>query len=310
MLRAPDLGSLGPGAPVYYRRIQVGMVTTYKLDALGNYVDLEVFVDSPYDKYIDESTRFWNESGIDISVGADGVKVNTQSVASILAGGLAFASFGRSHEPIKPGEVFKLYDSHSAAKLEPEGVALPIVMRFYQPARGLKIGAPVDFAGMDIGIVSKVDLDYDIKTLKFFTRVEATLYPERLGPIYSEIVVNNRSPEQWAQSLVRMSMRGLRAELRTANLLTGQLFIVLEGQVLAEDIYSGQAFALLGQGEMFPLGALLAQRPVTNHYRADSDCMVLQLPLTAFVTLCQQSAAFQLFCTQRLANLLGVPLAP
>ncbi|RQO73597.1 hypothetical protein DBR44_07740 [Aquitalea sp. FJL05] len=84
-----------------------------------------------------------------------------------------------------------------------------------------------------------------------------------------------------------------------------QLFIVLEGQVLAEDIYSGQAFALLGQGEMFPLGALLAQRPVTNHYRADSDCMVLQLPQAAFVTLCQQSAAFQLFCTQRLANLLS-----
>ncbi|WP_059287436.1 Crp/Fnr family transcriptional regulator [Aquitalea magnusonii] len=84
-----------------------------------------------------------------------------------------------------------------------------------------------------------------------------------------------------------------------------QLFIVLEGQVLAEDIYSGQAFALLGQGEMFPLGALLAQRPVTNHYRADSDCMVLQLPQSAFVALCQQSAAFQLFCTQRLANLLS-----
>ena len=228
MLRAPDLGSLGAGAPVYYRRIQVGMVTSYKLDATGNSVDLEVFVDAPYDKYVDQSTRFWNESGIDITVGADGVKVNTQSVASILAGGLAFASFGRSHDPVKPGEVFKLYDSHSAAALEPEGVALPIVMRFYQPARGLKIGAPVDFAGMDIGIINKVDLDYDIKALKFFTRVEATLYPERLGPIYSEIIVNNRTPEDWAQSLVRMSMRGWRAELRTANLLTGQLFIVLE----------------------------------------------------------------------------------
>ena len=199
MLRAPDLGSLGAGAPVYYRRIQVGMVTSYKLDATGNSVDLEVFVDAPYDKYVDQSTRFWNESGIDITVGADGVKVNTQSVASILAGGLAFASFGRSHDPVKPGEVFKLYDSHSAAALEPEGVALPIVMRFYQPARGLKIGAPVDFAGMDIGIINKVDLDYDIKALKFFTRVEATLYPERLGPIYSEIIVNNRTPEDWAK---------------------------------------------------------------------------------------------------------------
>ncbi|BBF84317.1 predicted signal-transduction protein containing cAMP-binding and CBS domain [Aquitalea magnusonii] len=84
-----------------------------------------------------------------------------------------------------------------------------------------------------------------------------------------------------------------------------QLFIVVDGQVLAEDIYSGQPFAMLGQGDMFPLGALLAQRPVTNHYRADSDCMVLQLPREAFVALCAQSPAFQLFCTQRLANLLS-----
>lgn len=84
-----------------------------------------------------------------------------------------------------------------------------------------------------------------------------------------------------------------------------QLFIVVDGQVLAEDIYSGQPFAMLGQGDMFPLGALLAQRPVSNHYRADSDCMVLQLPRAAFVALCAQAPAFQLFCTQRLANLLS-----
>lgn len=87
--------------------------------------------------------------------------------------------------------------------------------------------------------------------------------------------------------------------------LATQLFIVLEGQVLAEDIYSGQPFAMLSQGEMFPLGALLAQRPVTNHYRADSDCMVLLLPHAAFLELCRASSAFQQFCTQRLANLLS-----
>ena len=226
-LQSPDLGSLGPGAPVFYRRIQVGIVTSYKLDALGNHVDLEVFIDAPYDKFVDQSTRFWNESGIDVSVGADGVKVSTQSLVSILAGGLAFGSFGTGHEPIQQGQVFKLYDSHSAAAIVPEGVALPIVMRFFQHARGLKVGAPVDFAGTDLGIVTKVDLDFDVKSNKFFTRVEATLYPERLGPIYSEIAVNNRTPEQWAASLVRMSMRGLRAELRTANLLTGQLYIAL-----------------------------------------------------------------------------------
>lgn len=228
LLTSPDLASLGAGAPVYYRRIQVGMVTAYKLDALGNHVDLEVFIDAPYDKFVDASTRFWNESGIDISVGADGVKVSTQSVATILAGGLAFGSFGSNRDPLPTGQVFKLFESRSAAALVPEGVALPVVMRFYQNARGLKVGSPIDFAGTDLGIINKVDLDFDPKLAKFYTRVEATLYPERLGPIYSQILMNNQSTEQWAATLVRMSMRGLRAELRTANLLTGQLYIALE----------------------------------------------------------------------------------
>ena len=226
-LRAPDLGSLGAGSPIFYRRIQVGMVTSFKLDSVGKFVDMDIFIDAPYDKYVNQSTRFWNESGIDVTLSSEGVQVNTQSLVSLIAGGISFASFGRSEEAVKPSEVFKLFDTRRAAELVPEGIAVPIEMRFEQPSRGLKVGATVEFQGVDIGIVSAVDLDFDPMKRKFFTRVSATLYPERLGTIYSDMKMSDRTPEEVAKSLAVLAGRGLRAQLRSANILTGALYIAL-----------------------------------------------------------------------------------
>lgn len=226
-LRAPDLGSLGAGSPVYYRRIQVGIVTSFKLDKVGKFVDMEVFIDSPYDKYVNQSTRFWNESGIDVTLSTDGVQVNTQSLVSLIAGGLSFASFGKNETAISADQVFKLYDTRRAAELVPEGIAVPIEMRFDQATRGLKIGANVEFQGIEIGIVNKVDLDFDPLKRKFFTNVSATLYPERLGSIYSDMKMIERTQEDVVKSLAALASRGLRAQLRSANLLTGQLYIAL-----------------------------------------------------------------------------------
>ncbi len=226
-LRAPDLGSLGAGSPIFYRRIQVGMVTSFKLDRVGKYVDLDVFIDAPYDKYVNQSTRFWNESGIDVSVSSDGVQVNTQSLVSLIAGGVSFASFGKDEDQVKSTEVFKLYETKRAAELVPEGISVPIDMRFDQPSRGLKVGANVEFQGVEIGIVNAVDLDFDPIKRKFFTRVAATLYPERLGTIYTDMKMVERTPEEVAKSLAMLASRGLRAQLRSANILTGQLYIAL-----------------------------------------------------------------------------------
>ena len=226
-LRAPDLGSLGAGSPVFYRRIQVGMVTTFKLDSVGKFVDMDIFIDAPYDKYVNESTRFWNESGIDVTLSSDGVQVNTQSLVSLIAGGISFASFGKNVEVAKANEVFTLFDTRRAAELVPEGIAVPIVMRFEQPSRGLKIGANVEFQGVDIGIVNAVDLDFDPMKRKFFTRVAATLYPERLGTIYTDMKISDRTPEEVAKSLAIFAGRGMRAQLRSANILTGALYIAL-----------------------------------------------------------------------------------
>ena len=227
-LRSDDLGSLSVGAPVYMRRLQVGMISSYKLEPGGKFIELEVFIDAPYDRYVDGSTRFWNESGIDVTLSPEGMQINTQSLVSLIAGGVSFGSFGKARDLSEVDRVFKLYDNRRAAEIEPQGVAVPIYMRFDQPTRGLKAGAMVDFHGVDIGIVNSVALDFDLPRGQFFTSVSATLYPERLGTVYREMNMSRRTVEQLANSLVLMTNRGMRAQLRTANILTGQLYIVLE----------------------------------------------------------------------------------
>ncbi len=227
-LRSDDLGSLSVGAPVYMRRLQVGMISSFKLDSEGKFIEIEVFIDAPYDRFVDGSTRFWNESGIDVTLSSEGMQINTQSLVSLIAGGVSFGAFGKPRDIAEVDRKFKLYDSRRSAEIEPQGIAVPISMRFEQPTRGLKVGAMVDFNGVDIGIVNSVALDFDIVRAKFFTSVNATLYPERLGTVYRDMNMSRRSLEQLTDSLVIMTRRGMRAQLRTANILTGQLYIVLE----------------------------------------------------------------------------------
>ena len=80
MLKAENLGSLGIGSPVYYRRLQAGQVIAYDLARDGKAIDIKVFVNAPYDQYVSPGTRFWNASGVDVSLGAGGVDVRTQSL--------------------------------------------------------------------------------------------------------------------------------------------------------------------------------------------------------------------------------------
>ena len=81
VLKADNLGSLGIGSPVYYRRLQAGQVVAYSLAKDGKSVEITVFVDSPYDQYVTVGSRFWNASGIDVSVGSEGFGVRAQSLA-------------------------------------------------------------------------------------------------------------------------------------------------------------------------------------------------------------------------------------
>lgn len=232
-LKASDLGSLDIGSPVYFRRINVGRVIGYALDKTGNAVNVEVFVDAPNDKFVTNGTRFWNASGVDFSVNAEGLKVRTQSLVSMAVGGVAFEpvySVRDGSAPAPADAHFELYATEAAAKANPDGEAFPIRMRFDQSIRGLAVGAAIDFSGITLGNVTQINMDFDPVSKRFFALVDATLYPERLGRVYEDVREHaiKDGDEAGGRLLGIMIKHGLRAQLRTANLLTGQLYVVLD----------------------------------------------------------------------------------
>lgn len=232
-LHSDDLGSLDIGSPVYFRHIQVGRVVSYQLDPDGKGVSLGIFVDGPNDRFVTTSARFWNASGVDLSIGAGGLKLNTQSLATVLAGGVAFQDPPGPHDsnPAPEHTSYQLYGDQATAMAPPDGEPHYLRMRFEQSVRGLAAGSPVEFLGIDIGRVVSVKLDYDPKTQRFPVIVGALVYPQRLGAAYQKLETLARSRGEnpdLAQLMGPLVAHGLRAQARTGNLLTGQLYVALD----------------------------------------------------------------------------------
>ena len=232
-LHSDDLGSLDLGSPVYFRHIQVGRVVSYQLDPDGKGVSLGIFVDGPNDRFVTTSTRFWNASGVDLSIGAGGLKLNTQSLATVLAGGVAFQDPPGPHDSTPAAEhtSYRLYGDQATAMAPPDGEPHYLRMRFEQSVRGLAVGSPVEFLGIDIGKVVSVKLDYDLKTQRFPVIVGALVYPQRLGAAYQKLETLARSRGEnpdLAQLMGPLVAHGLRAQARIGNLLTGQLYVALD----------------------------------------------------------------------------------
>jgi len=230
-LHAARAGSLAIGAPVYFRQFQVGRVIDENLQPDGS-TRVTVFVEAPYDGFVTPVTRFWHASGIDVKLGADGLSVQTESLAAVLAGGLAFDNGPIEVMPAAagiPGE-FTLYNNETEAMAPPDGDPHYVRMRFAQALRGLEVGAPVEFVGVDIGSVVAVDLGYERQGNSFPVIVTAKLYPRRMGQAYELLAAQGKTESEdtlaaFAGTLVN---RGLRAQPRSASLLTGKLYIALD----------------------------------------------------------------------------------
>lgn len=233
VLHTDDLGSLDTGSPVYYRRIQVGRVSSYTLDKDGKGVSLRIFVDGPNDRFVTRSTRFWNASGVDVSLSANGLKLNTQSLATVIAGGVAFEEPRGPHDetPAPEDADFALFDDEATAMAPPDGPPRYIRMRFNQSLRGLAVDAPVEFLGVNIGKVVSVNMDYDARDTRFPLTVGAVIYPQRLGNAYDKLAAQAGMKDgrvDLARMFGPLVAHGLRAQARTGNLLTGQLYIALD----------------------------------------------------------------------------------
>ena len=227
VLRAEDIGSLDVGSPVYFRRLEAGRVIAYELDKEGTGILVRIFVNAPYDRYVSRDARFWHASGIDVALDANGLKINTESLTSVLVGGLAFqVPEGAAQQPLaEENALFRLYPDRLQAMKQPITITERYALVFRgESVRGLNVGAPVDFRGLVVGEVKAIDAEFDRERRELDMVVQIDFWPERL---FRNRYRTTPLPEG-APSLARLVERGLRAQMRSANLLTGQQYIALE----------------------------------------------------------------------------------
>ena len=227
ILHAADLGSLDIGSPLYFRRIQVGQVISYDLDKGGTGVTFTVFVNAPYDAFVKANTRFWNASGIDLAMDAGGMKLQTQSLVSILVGGIAFQTLDQEGDapPTGPNSAFTLFTTRDEAMKNRDTITQSYVLVFKESVRGLMAGAAVDFRGLTIGEVADIRVEYDDQSRQINMLVDVRLFPERLR---SRSVGKKPRVNDSHAILDAMVASGMRAQLKSGSLLTGQLFVGLD----------------------------------------------------------------------------------
>ncbi|MBC7728825.1 MAG: MCE family protein [Microbacteriaceae bacterium] len=229
VLHASNIGSLDIGSPIYYRRLKVGQVAAYTLDPDGKGLTLSVFVNTPYEKFVGANTRFWHASGTDVEANASGFKLRTQSLTSVVVGGIALAAPDDAPgTEAAENTSFTLADDETAAMKAPDGPADRLLLYFNQSLRGLAPGAAVDFRGVVIGAVKSIGIEFDKDGRDFRMPVLIEVYPDRLRR-----PTNNTppAPESSADQRKRIQFligKGLRAQLRTGNLLTGQVYVALD----------------------------------------------------------------------------------
>jgi len=227
VLHGRDLGSVEIGSPVYFRREQVGRVLAHALDRDGTGVTVRIFIDAPSDRYVNSNTRFWNASGVDITADTTGFKVHTQSIVSLLFGGIAFETPDSTMaQPVDEKTVFPLFTDQRQAMKLPDLESDRFTLYFLQSLRGLSVGAPVDISGVPIGEVISIGVESSstVKALRF--PVEVAIYPDRLWALARP--GSKPSSADRKSRIDGLVESGLRAQLREGSLLSGQLYIALD----------------------------------------------------------------------------------
>jgi paraquat-inducible protein B len=235
VLRSDTLGSLGVGSPVSHRRLPVGEVVSHEFSNDGRSMEIRIFVNAPYDRFVTPDTRFWEASGLGVTAGAEGLSVQVESVTALLIGGIAAENppTGRGGAPAPPNTVFTLFRDRKAAMAPAEAESQRYVLRFRESLSGLSVGAPVQFLGMPIGEVSDVGLEYSKISGDLRSRVEIVTYTYRIMEhlvTRETLALLKDLPREKRQGVTQklVSEKGLRAQLRAVSLISGQLYVALD----------------------------------------------------------------------------------
>lgn len=250
VLRAPSGASLAQGAPILHKGLKVGFIDEPVLDRNGVGVTAAAFIEEPFVNLVTTNTRFWDTSGFSITVGADGLALNVDSIASLIEGGIAFDTVVSGGAPIgqnRTPDVFDIFDSENAARESlferPDRNLLIVGILFDETVNGLSVGSAVKYQGVRVGEVSAINAIVvdDAGTRRVRLRTTLEISPARIG------ISDDTSEEDAMLILAGFVAQGMRARLITGNLLTGSLDIEM---ILLDD----QPIAFLDTGqEPFPI---------------------------------------------------------
>lgn len=223
-LRAAALGSLDRGSLVFFRDVAVGEVLGFDPPDLDGTATLRVFIRAPYEGYVREGSRFWNASALGVAFGPDGLTLQLSSVRAVLAGGVAFDTppAFRDQPPAPASTVFPLYESRDAADAATSPDRLEFLAYFDGSVRGLAAGSPVEIRGIRIGSVASVGLEYHAPSESFRAPVRIAVEPSLIS------FPAGRPQAEVRVFAERMVERGARVQLRSGNLLTGQMAVALD----------------------------------------------------------------------------------
>jgi len=226
VLHTQRLGSGGSGAPVSYHGIKVGEILGYRLSDSDGRATVRVFVRAPHDRLVHDGTRFWNSSGISVAVGSEGLKIQTESIEAILAGGVSFdvPRGGDAGAVAKPLSDFTLYDDENEARNAVFTRRVPFLLHLKGSAKGLSPGATVRMHGIYVGDVTDVHMEYDAATKRMTVPVTFEVEPERVTILHDDLSRAGFKDRSYA-AFRDFVARGLRARLTTGNILTGQKII-------------------------------------------------------------------------------------
>jgi paraquat-inducible protein B len=224
LLKATRLGSVTLGSPIFFRDLSVGEVLGWDIGDMADSATIHAFVRAPYDKYVNDQTRFWDASGLSVKLGGNGVEVQVESLRALLLGGVAFdtqASTGQTAESTG-GHLFPMFANKEAAQAASYSRQVEFLGYFPGSVRGLAAGADVTLHGLKVGQVTDVQLSYDPTNDAILAPVHFEVQPERF------LGIGRQAFKDAKEGVDVLVGRGLRATLQSANLLTGQMLIALE----------------------------------------------------------------------------------
>lgn len=225
------------GDQVIYRGLAVGRIETVEYDLEKRLARYSAFIEAPFDQLVTSNTRFWNTSGIELELGADGVGVTTPNLESLIAGGITFdepEDMPSSHSFHK-GKVFQIYPSYKSAMAHRYTEKVYYLILIESSVRGLKEGAPVEYRGLQIGQVEDINIKLDDHKLQLNEDSYKIPVLISIQPGRANLTDDEAGRAFISQQFKLWVEKGLRASLKTGSLLTGAVFVDLKHDDKADD---------------------------------------------------------------------------